>query len=226
MFLNLIQMSNYQQQVDYYNYVEKQRSNYVDLAKSNPNDCVKIFANILFSKPVNDLSKDLTGIVIDESMEIIDCFCMLIELVLYGINILTNGQNEIFDLVDVFDPMVDLIKKYIKSMGFDLILREELFFDKDEIYLYRDRDDYYCQVTNRPPELLCYDSWYVLNYKLITNKKFSFDQNSSLDIFKAFFISSSIKFNSFSEIKIFVTVSTGVPIFDVNVSSFSNFIYL
>ncbi len=43
---------------------------------------------------------------------------------------------------------------------------KEDFEQNNEINLYRDRADYFIQITSRPPEFLCYDGWYWLDYRL------------------------------------------------------------
>lgn len=187
--------SNYKKKLEYYDYFEKQRENYIDLTKED--NVVSQFADMLFNKPKNNLGEDLFGILFDESMEPIDVFCTLIELVLYGINILTKNQYDLFKLDEPTDDMVYIIKTYLKSTGFDIEIHEEII-ETNEINLYRDRDDYYCHITKRPAEFLCFKGWYVLNYRIIDNKKFQFNSMTPLEKFKAFFISNNKKIFTFS----------------------------
>ena len=183
--------SKYRQQLEYYEYFEKQKENYVDLTKQNPNNSVKELATILFKKSNNGLDKDLTGILLDDQMETADIFCMVLELVLYGLDIITNGEADIFQLQESTDDMVFMIKRYLKSAGFNMEIHEELFVD--DIDLYRDRTDYYCQIVRRPPELLCVNGWYVLNYRMIENKKHIINKIDPLPNYRAFFIASNKK---------------------------------
>ena len=185
--------SNYKKQLEYYEYFEKQRENYTDLAQeANPNDSVVQFANILFDKSKNNLDQDLSGILVDETMELADIFCMLVELVLHGLCILSDGKGNIRDLKESTDDIVYVIKSYLKSAGFDMEFHED-YIEEEKINLYRDKDDYYCQIVDKPPPFLCYPGWYVLNYRLINNKKFKFTSITPLEKFRAFFISKNKK---------------------------------
>jgi len=54
--------------------------------------------------------------------------------------------------------------------------------------LYRDRNDYYCEILQKPPFFLCYKGWYVLQYRLLVNKKFVYNSMTPLRHFKAFLL--------------------------------------
>jgi hypothetical protein len=179
----------HQAQVDYYNYVENQRENYIDLTKdvSNPNDSIIEFSQILFNKSRKNLDVNLSGILIEDTMEIADVFCMLLELVLYGLHLLKDGKDTIFDLNEPYDEIVYTIRDYLKSTGFDMEVRE--FFPDDNIDLFRDRNDYYCEIVPTPPKYLRVPGWYILNYRLINNAKFEYSCVTPLEKFMAFFIS-------------------------------------
>lgn len=194
--------SQYDKQKEYYEYVQKQKENYTDLTSMEPpmksetesggsdcNDSIKKFAEILFSKNEKDLGNDISALILEEDMEGVDLFCMLIELVLYGLDILTEGSATIFNIKDEFDEMIDVIRKYLKkNIGIDMELKEE-FVEPDEINLYRDKDNYYCQITQKPPPFLCYPGWYIMDYRFLTNQKFIFNSGTALNNFEAFFIS-------------------------------------
>lgn len=192
--------SQYKKQLEFYNRLEVQRENYVDLTKeqSNENDSIVKFATILFNKSHNNLDQDLSGILIDETMESVDIFCMLIELVLYGLNVLARNTDAnmgtdltIFDLVESSDRIVDVINCYLKSCGFKININEQI--TDDDAVLYRDKDDYYCEIVEKPPSYLCHEGWYVMNYRLINNSKFKFMSITPLHKFVAFFISKQNK---------------------------------
>lgn len=185
--------SQYKKQTEYYDYFENQKKNYVDLSKdqTDPNNSIKRFAEILFIKSTKNLNQDLSGILIDETMETVDIFCMLIELVLYGLDILTESQYTIFDLVESYDDIVYTIRSYLKSAGFDVQINEILM--DDDTILYRDNPNYYCEIVSKPLLCLCDKGWYVLNYQMIENMKFNFSRITSIETFKAFFISKQNK---------------------------------
>lgn len=186
--------SQYKKQLEYYDYVERQRKNCVDLTTEN--NSVEKFAKILFGKNFNNLNQDLTGIIFDDGHDVVEIFCMLVELVLYGIDILTDKKNNIFDLQELDDNIIDILKGYLKSAGFILKVDQEII-DEDDLNLYRDRDDYFCQIVKRPPEFLCVAGWYVLNYRLIENKKYHYNSLTVLENFKAFFITRQNKIFTF-----------------------------
>lgn len=182
--------SSHKKQLEYYEYCEKQRENYIDLTRfqDNANNSIKLFAKILFSKSKNNLDQNLTGTLIEEGMDILDLFCALVELVLYGYDILTG--NNILDLEECADDIIYTIKTYLRSCGFDVDFNEDFVGDvTNDACLYRDRTDYYCEILPKPPSYLCWKGWYVLDYRLIYNENFSVKSTTPLECFKAFFIS-------------------------------------
>ena len=190
--------AKFQNQVNYYQYCEEQRENYIDLSLINdaPNT-TQLLAKIIFSKPKNDLQQNLTGLLYHDGMEIADLFCMLVELVLYGYDILTNNTNKnLLDIEECTDDILYLIKSYLNSCEFDVVFSEEFMIN--DIFLYRDRTDYYCEILRKPPPYFCMKGWYVLDYRMLDNKKFVI--NNDLATYKAFFITKqkrifTMKFN-------------------------------
>jgi len=179
--------SQYQQQLKYYDYVETQRENPIDLTTdSNQQDMIKKLADILFTKHIDHLNDDLMGILIDDDMDIIDIFSMLLELVTYGLDIIQHGKKW-FEFTNSYHDVFYDLNKYLKSIGFVMDVNE-IFDFIDNVNLYRDRTDYYCQIVSKPPPFLCVDSWYLLDYRFITNINCVFDNNTPLREFKAFFI--------------------------------------
>lgn len=184
----------YKKQLEYEEYVQTRYANPVDLTletgigtSTDPNDCVRIFAEILFGKSERNLGSDLHGLFMDLDTEPVDIFCMQIELFLYGFDIITKKKLDIFNLIDSTDDLVYKLKNYFKSTG--IIVTVDEVFENININLYRDRNDYYCQITSKPPEFLRFGSdWYVLDYRILVNRKFKFDATTKLNKFRAFFI--------------------------------------
>lgn len=174
---------------EFYKYLENQRNNPVDLtSESQENQCMQLARHIFSINPDN-LKDNLTRLQLDESMQIVDLYSMLLEILLYGIEILTGGHQTIFDLISDIDGFVYLLKKYMRSVGFDIEITNE-YITRENINLFRDRDDYYCHITPKPPaEFFIPSDWAVSNYRLSLNRKFEFDDNSLLEDFSAFFIS-------------------------------------
>ena len=182
--------SRFNDQMQQYEYTQQQRENCTDLTP-NGNDSLRLFAKILFDKSENNLNIDLSGLIFDDSMNIIDVFCMLVELTLYGFDILSNGKS-ILELEEAYDDIIFTIKSYLKSTGFDMDLRE-IFMEEPE--LYRDTQEYFCEILTAPPYYMRFPGWYVLSYRLIENNKFSelTDTRLSLEILQVFFISKQNK---------------------------------
>ncbi|QGR53882.1 hypothetical protein [Moumouvirus maliensis] len=155
------------QELKLHEHIEKQRENYTDLTNQS-NDSIIYLAKHIFSKPVNKLDEDLTGILLDENMDIEDLFCMLVEFILHGLNILTQNNFTVFDLKSEDDSIIDIIKKYIHSMGFKLFILKKL---ETDINLVRENPEYYCEILPKPPKYLCFPGWYVLNYRILANIK-------------------------------------------------------
>lgn len=183
----------YQQQLEYYQYYEKQKENPIDLSlySDDPNNCMELFAKTLFSTPENNLNENLTGMLIDESMDILDLFSGLIELLLYGYDILT-GKN-ILTLGECTDDILYTMKSYFNSCGFDIDFDEVFVPDMDDISLYRDKEDYYCEILHKPPKYMCMGGWYILDYRIICNNKFQMNNMGLLEHLKAFFITKQNK---------------------------------
>lgn len=174
-----------EKEIKYYQYLENQRENYVTLAEDNSS--VKMFANILFSKKISNLNDDLSGLLFEEGMEIADLFCMLLELMLYGFD---KFDRNLFELDDQCDDFIYDIKKYLKSIGFDMSV-DEVFHFLDNVNLYSDRDDYYCQITPKPHVFFSTDDWKISNYRFITNNQYRC--GDVLKDYYAYFISTDKK---------------------------------
>lgn len=176
--------SRQQQEINNFEYVENQRENYTDLT-SHGNDSIKMFADVLFSKSINDLPKDLTGILFDESMEMVDVHGALTVLFLLGYDWLSN-DSELFDLKTSYDDILFDLNKYFNLIGVKIVVNEVFDFTEN-VNLYRDRNDYFCEITRKPPPFLQPDGFYVNEYRIITNGKFDF-QNKPIEQFIIFFI--------------------------------------
>jgi len=174
-------------ELKYFQYVEKQRENYVTLAEDNSS--VKLFANYLFSKKIDDLENDLAAMLFEDESELIDVFCILLELVLFGFD---KFDRNVFELDDQCDDFIYEIKKYLKSIGFDMSV-DEVFHFLDNVNLYADKNDYYCQITPKPHPFFCTNDWFVSNHRMIININFEFMNARSLDYYYAYFVSKNKK---------------------------------
>lgn len=176
--------------IEHLQYIENQKKNCTDLS-SERNDSIRQIAVFLFSKTADNLDINLTDFLIGDSMEFLDIFCMIIELLLHGIDILTESKHNLFDLKSSTDDMVYNVRSYLISSGYDLIINE---IQMESPVLYRDRNDYYCEIVPKPPIAFCQNDWCVLNYRMIVNKNFDDSEN-----IHAFFIANStiftIRFN-------------------------------
>uniref|UniRef100_A0A6C0LQM1 Uncharacterized protein n=1 Tax=viral metagenome TaxID=1070528 RepID=A0A6C0LQM1_9ZZZZ len=183
---------DYSKQLEYYNYVKNQKENYIDLTKGleSTNDSIYLLANRIFNQKLNNLDSNLSYIFIDD-MEVADLFCALIELTLYGLNILIDGA-QIFNLHDITDDIINVIKSYLKSTGFKMNINE---IETDELNnLYGDNNDYYCRIMNKPQSFLHeHKNWVILDYHILVNPKFNFTSHTKLENFVAFFMNKDNK---------------------------------
>lgn len=187
--------SVYAKQLEYYEYVQKQMSNPVNLTNTAQSSTIRLMAERIFSK--TDTTANLYGILTDETLDAADIFGILVELVLYGLDILTKQQIKIFDIKESTDDIIFKIKRYLKSLGFDMKFHEEVMFET-KINVFRDRTDWFYEIAPKPTlNWWCPPAdWYVLNYRLIPNKLFDIINNSELSNYKAFYISSENKVGS------------------------------
>lgn len=124
-------------------------------------------------------------ITTDQNMDIADLFCMLTEIILYGIQILSNNQYEIFDLQSSSDDFVKLLQKYFSTLNLKFNILQLHITDP---YKYHYEPTYYIHIVPKPPSYLLKNQWNVLNYRLIHNKLFTYNKYSKLSDFKFFFI--------------------------------------
>jgi hypothetical protein len=128
------------------------------------NDGIRLVAEHIFNKSKND--SEVYGFL-SEDMDILDIFCMFIELVLYGINILQ--YKSLFEITDEYDPIINDLNDYLKKTGIRLVITEQLTFGED-IELFNERQDYMFQILPKPSDYLMKNAWTVLNYRIIENK--------------------------------------------------------
>lgn len=182
----------------FYEDIENQINNCINLLEQEDlSQASRQLAQILFTKPMNTLDKDITRIIGEDNIRTEDIFCTLTELVLYGLDILVESKYNIFDLESIDHPIINVLKTYIKSVGFDIIIREY----EDPISEYRKRTDYYCELLSHlPPSLNDIISkedgaqlWRVLTYPIICNSNFTFDDFTPLNKFQFMFLSKNNK---------------------------------
>lgn len=184
--------SIYAKQQEYYEYVQKQIENPTDLTNLDQSSMVRLMAERVFS--TTDTTTNLYGILGDDSMIVSDIFCMLVEFVLNGLDILTQSELNLFGIENSTDDIIFKIKRYLKSMGFDMKFHEETVAESD-LNLFRGRSDWFYEIVPKanlgmwcPPS-----DWYVLNYRLIPNRLFNIANSTNLTDFKAFVISHNRK---------------------------------
>jgi hypothetical protein len=180
----------YQQMQEQQEYIEDRKENAVDLT-SEGNGSVAALAKHIFSIPFSELDEKQSRIIPDVG-DTCDLFCMLLELVLYGLDILSQQKATIFDLKEVNQTEVTIIKKYFQSLGFSINIKQEFLEEDESINTYRDRDDYFCQITEKPPAFLnSTDPWTLLNYRILNNRLYKAEDDAKLSQYKTFFINKS-----------------------------------
>ena len=158
----------------------------VDLSKED--NCAQKFAQILFGRPIEQLDSQYSYLILDEDMDVDDLFCMLIEILIYGIEIL-YGELDIFQLESDDHPVVQKLALYFLSCGFRLIVETS----EDNLY-------YFCEIFPANREA----SWKIGNYALVENGNFAYYPNMRLELLRlrlvnhqgrVFYISFQPKFN-------------------------------
>ena len=184
----------YKKQTEYDEYVENQICNAVDIT-DEPYQ-IAVLAQSIFTKSVHSLDNNLTGLLLDESMDQLDIHAMLIELILYGWNIINT--KSIFESEYFSYDTVELIKKYLKSCNIEMTVDEIPVIS--DIKLYLNESDYYCEILPKSPSQFGKNEWCVLNYRMNINPKFIREANDNLDKYYSIIIINndkifSIKFN-------------------------------
>lgn len=160
-------MREFKDNVEYWNYVENQRENCVDLTNG---DSAKELAQHLFSQDYDTLDKYLTRIIVDD-MDASDLFCFLIEVLLYGIDIITHNNHTIIDFDDDSIEYMNIISKYMSSMGFKVNINKD-----------NNRTRGHCVITNHKD----YSDWHVLDYAIVVDP--SLDNTCNISDMEALFV--------------------------------------
>lgn len=150
-------MCSQNKQEDYDKYIAQQKKDAIDL--TNESSPALIVAQYIFSQSPEQLPHNSAGLFIDaDSMQIGDVFCFLLEVLLYGVNILTNRCATIFNLESMTDDIIVTIKGYMKMLGFSLTVEE--FLDKPT--------NSYCTIYDDTAAIdFSSNSWVVLNYLIV-----------------------------------------------------------
>lgn len=152
--------------------------------------CEKIINKYAMKKVVDMVfanNGDGSIIFIDQGSEVLDHHCMMIELILHGLDFF-DSKIKLFD-IDSFDhPVVNFIKNKIMKLNVEIIL--------ENISCPKNPHEYYCQIVPKPPDHVCCESyWCVLSYRMIKNKK-PMIANLNLDNYSSFFKTKNGKFIS------------------------------
>jgi hypothetical protein len=119
-----------------------------------------------------------------------DIFQIILEITLYGIDVVGNNAVSVFQLTDNTDDFIYLIKRYVESLGFNLrISMDELPDD------FRSATDYYCEIIDKIPDFLdtSPNKWVIGDkYQIRQNPLYAYDSNMPLNNFKAIFRTVSI----------------------------------
>lgn len=183
---------NLKSQREYLEYIEFQRENYIDLAEGlvDQNDSIRFLAEKIFREKPLDIRYDLIGILFDDETESVDLFCIMLELLLYGLNIITNDKANIFMLEETTEDIVYILKNYFRCIGMSFTVTN-LDLDPDT---FRDTGEYYCEIVPKPIRMLCDPKdWYILKYRMILNNRCQYNMNTKLDYFKAYFLNNNDK---------------------------------
>lgn len=153
-------------------------------------ETTQVFSEFLFNIPLKNLLNMNFRIKHQSDMTTTDYFCILIEVMLYGVEILSRRKSlRIFDLTSTDNALVYNIKSYFQSIGIVAKI-DAIEFDEPNA-LYRDRDDYYCEIVPKPPNYLMLDGWYVGENRLVINRNIDIN-NLTFQQHYAFFIANDV----------------------------------
>lgn len=155
----------------------------IDLTKET--DQVNYLADKLFSLPYDSLGDNKFYLELENNTELYDIFFLCLEIVLFGINKLTNNAL-IFDLKQSNDDIIYVIKKYLNVIGLNI--------DISEIYcenINQERQDsnIYCELFSPPPFKMHENL--IQGYRVRINH--FHEEKKNLNQIKACFINSSGK---------------------------------
>ena len=163
----------YRQQQEFENYIEEQKDNAIDLTdvevNKGTNQSIRDLAGYLFNIPLDSLDNKLARIM-PNIESVADIFSVLLELVLYGLDILSNSEADLFDITTTDQKEVEVIKIYFKSLGFTIEIKEATDFTKG-----------YCAIAENKVNI---EGWLVLDYIMLLAADFKFDNDSRLDQFE------------------------------------------
>lgn len=148
---------------------------------TDPTQVVSVLSKKIFC---NNDCYNYVGIECDDSMEIADTFCMLVEILLHGVNILSHNTKKIFDIDDNdLDLMTKIKSKFINTQF-------KINFEIAD----SDKKDYYIKIINQQQELDDPQKWYVSGHELIYNNNFELEKNTRLDDYYVVFETSDSLF--------------------------------
>lgn len=177
----------YKKQQEYEEYIENQVKAAVELVDEveegcDQNDTVRLFAEHLFRKDLRYIKSDFCGMLLDDDTDITDIFHIMIELLLYGYNIL-NPNSQIFDIERSYDDIIyDKLRPYFKSIGIVIEFNEQISSD---LRSYQEKDDLYCMIIKNEDNRKT--GWDILGYNLFLNEKFTYDHSTTLSNYNAVF---------------------------------------
>lgn len=106
-------------------------NNYMNL-ESYGNESIHKFGKILFETNIDKLDECPCKLLLDQTMNIEDHFCMLVELVLCGLNILLSDVSSLFSLDSVDSEIIFMLKRYFNHIGYKFIIRHSELVDAEK----------------------------------------------------------------------------------------------
>lgn len=171
-------------------------NNLVDLTEGleHENNSVDLLADKIFSIAYDDLDRNNYRIMMQNDLRVEDMFFMYMEILLYGVNRLTQGAT-IFDLQESTDEIVYVLKKYFKVIGIELHVHEVHI---DNVNEYRRSTEVFCELFSPPPENISpfLRENLVQGYRVRLGNHYT-NKNSLKDMF-AIFLSKKRKLFNFS----------------------------
>src|ERR1700747_1846218 len=139
-------MSNkFKSEKEYAEYLKNQYENAEELE-------TKDIAMKIFDTNNPNYKEQIFSLLNNNNFEQIDIFNIMLEITLYGfqyIPILNKYKKTIFDIITDNDEVIDLINRYVKTIGYKLIVTQIMEYDNEKPNDYKTWADYYCEINEK-----------------------------------------------------------------------------
>ena len=158
--------------------------NYVDESNCNVIDESSVVSTLSSQIFGSTPCSDIIGIICDSTMQTLDIFCMLIDILLHGVKILTDNEYTINNIDNEDLDLINKIKSKFSRTQFQVEIKLDGMYDNNHDY--RTYNNYHAEIVDNNSDTPTKNTWYILNYKIFCNFDLYMDSDKQLD--KIYFI--------------------------------------